>query len=449
MKMPLPENLKTLAGACSFPLYVVGGYVRDFLARLECGEHDIDICAPVPFEKFCSVAEVCGAEVTAIYKNTGTVKIRFGREEYEFASFRSDEYVRGGHAPVRTFFTENITLDARRRDFKCNAVYYDVNNGTFIDPLGGVKDIADRTLSTVDRADKVFGEDGLRLMRLARIAAQTDFKPSDECLEGAAKNRSLVADVAAERVWTELEAILHADGKYKVAGAQYYGLKLLEQTGVLEIIMPELAQGKGMAQPEKFHNHDVLEHSLRTVLYADASIRLAALVHDVGKPYCMRINGNYYAHEKEGARIAEEVCNRLKVPKKRREEAVALTALHMYDARLDARESKVRRFIVRHFPLFEKLLQIKQADFSACRDETYEAPCVTKWKKIYEDMRGEGVPFTVKQLDVRGDELIAAGIAPQDTGAALQGLLECCAVQRLKNEKSKLIDCALKMRLKR
>lgn len=126
-----------------------------------------------------------------------------------------------------------------------------------------------------------------------------------------------------------------------------------------------------------------------------------------------------------------------------------MTALHMYDARLDARESKVRRFIVRHFPLFEKLLQIKQADFSACRDETYEAPCVTKWKKIYEDMRGEGVPFTVKQLDVRGDELIAAGIAPQDTGAALQGLLECCAVQRLKNEKSKLIDCALKMRLKR
>ena len=447
--MPLPENLKTLAAACPFPLYVVGGYVRDFLAHFSCKTHDIDICAPASYEKFLEAAEVCGAHVTAIYKNTGTVKVKFGEEEYEFASFRSDEYVRGEHTPVKTFFTEDITLDARRRDFKCNAVYYDIKEEKFTDPLGGITDIENKVLSTVDRADKVFGEDGLRLMRLARQAAQTGFEPTKECLDGATKNSALIADVAAERVWTELDLLLHADEKYGKEGAQYRGLKLLEKTGVLAVILPELALGKGMAQPEKFHSHDVLEHSLRTVLYADKSIRLAALLHDIGKPYCMRASGNYHLHEIEGARIAEEVCARLKVPKKQREEAAKLTELHMYDMRLDARESKVRRFIVRNFVLFEKVLLIKQADFSACRDETREAPCVTKWKEIYARMQNEGVPFTLKQLAVRGDELIATGVPPQDTGKALSELLEACAALGLKNEKQNLLSYAAKSYIKR
>ena len=373
------------------------------------------------------------------------MKLSFGEEEYEFASFRSDEYVRGVHTPVKTFFTDDIYLDARRRDFKCNAVYYDIKEEKFCDPLGGAEDIKNGLMTTVADADKVFGEDGLRLMRLARQSAQTGLKPDRECIEGAKNNRALISDVSVERVYAELNAILHADCAYGIENAQYTGLKLLDEIGVLDVILPELTLGRGMKQNENFHNHDVLEHSLRAVLYADKSIRLAALLHDIGKPYCMRENGNYREHEKESARIAENVCERLKIPKKLTAEVITLSALHMYDLRCDARENKVRKFIVRNFGIFEKLLLVKQADYSACRDDLNEAPCVTKWRAIYNKMSKEGAPFTLKQLNVRGDELISNGVPPEKVGKALSALLEDCAIQPELNKKENLIKRAVNL----
>ena len=267
--MPLPEKLVNLAKSCNFPLYVVGGYVRDYLARLECEHSDMDLCAPVSAEEFCKKAEESGGEVKAVYKNTGTVKLCLDGEDYEFACFRSDEYIRGTHKPVNTFFTDDITLDARRRDFKCNAVYYDVREEVFKDPLGGLADIKNRRLSTVDNPEKVFGEDGLRLMRLARFTAQTGFEPTPDCLDGAKANAELIRDISAERVYAELDGILHADRRYGNAEGQYFGLKILDETGVLEIIRPELTLGRRMSQREQFHYYDVLEHSLRAVRYAD------------------------------------------------------------------------------------------------------------------------------------------------------------------------------------
>ncbi len=445
MKLPVPEKLKALACECDFPLYVVGGYVRDFLAGLKSDKSDIDICAPVSADEFCGAAKKCGATVNAVYANTGTVKLSFGNEEYEFASFRSDEYVRGVHNPVNTFFTDDIYLDARRRDFKCNAVYYDIKAESFSDPLGGTEDIENRRVSTVAETEKVFGEDGLRLMRLARQSAQTGFTPTEDCLEGAKRNSALIADCSAERVYAELDALLHADEKYGVKYAQYTGLKILDDTRVLDVILPELTCGRGMKQRAEFHSYDVLEHSLRAVKYADKSVRLAALLHDIGKPYCFNRFGNFHGHETESARICSEVCARLKAPKKLAESSARLAALHMYDFSLDARENKVRRFIVRNLPDLDNLLLLKQADFSACRDDTSEAPCVTKWKAIYNKMLSEGAPVNLKQLNVRGDELIAARVPKTRTGEVLQTLLEECAQNPAFNEKSKLIKRALSM----
>ena len=445
MKLPVSEKLYTLAKNCPFPLYVVGGAVRDFLAGLETVNKDIDICAPASAESFCAVAKECGAAVTAVYKNTGTVKLSLDGEEYEFASFRSDEYVRGVHTPVKSFFTDDISLDAKRRDFKCYAVYYDIKEEKFVDPLGGIEDIQNKRITTVAAAEKVFGEDGLRLMRLARQSAQTGFKPSADCLAGARRNARLIADVSAERVWAELNAILHADERYGVKYAQYSGVKILDDTGVLDIILPELTLGRGMKQNEQFHSHDVLEHSLRAVRYADKSIRLAALLHDIGKPYCMQSNGNYYGHETEGAAIAEKVCARLKVSSKLTKQTVKLIALHMYDLRCDARKSKIRRLIVRNGDIFGELLLLKQADYSACRDDTGEAPCVTKWRAIYNEMEKEGAPFNLKQLAVRGDELISAGITPATVGTVLQSLLEDCAIEPNLNNKQMLLARALSL----
>lgn len=438
MKITVPEKLHNLAVCCPFPLYIVGGFVRDAIAGLKC-DTDIDICAPVPADEFLAIASICGAKIDAVYRNTGTVKLGFGDEKYEFTCFRSDEYVRGVHTPVKTFFTDDITLDARRRDFKCNAVYYDVAKEELCDPLGGVEDIKKRQMNTVADADKVFGEDGLRLMRLARQAAQLGFTPTEECLRGAKNNCGLIADISAERIYAELDAILHADLKYGFSGAQYRGLKILEQTGVLDMILPELTLGRGMAQNSSFHAYDVLEHSLRCVLYAGNDIRLAALLHDVGKPKAFSDNGNYYHHETIGMEIAEQICIRLKVPKKLTSEVVRLTKLHMYDLKCDAHEGKIRKLIVANKDIFDKLIAIKQADFSACMDNLSEAPCVTKWNKIYKKMQEEGAPTELKELEIKGDELLCAGVPAPLVGKVLEELLYDCALNSRLNDKKTLL----------
>ena len=439
MKIAVSEKLYSLACACPFPLYIVGGYVRDELASLKGRVQDIDICAPASHDEFLKIAEGCGAEIDAVYRNTGTVKLGFGEEKYEFTCFRSDEYVRGVHTPVKTFFTDDIMLDARRRDFKCNAVYYDIAKGELCDPLGGIEDIENRRISTVADADKVFGEDGLRLMRLARFGAQLNFTPTDECLAGAKNNCKLIADISAERIYAELDAILHADGKYGFSGAQYKGLKILDDIRVLDVILPELTLGRGMGQNFSFHDHDVLEHSLRCVLYADRNIRLVALLHDVGKPRAFIDGGNYYSHDKIGEQIVQNICNRLKVPKKLTAEVARLTSLHMYDLRCDAHEGKIRKLIVKNKDIFDKLLALKQADFSACKDNSEEAPCVTKWKGIYEKMRAEGAPTELKELKIRGDEVIKCGVPARLAGKVLDELLTDCALNARLNDKKTLI----------
>lgn len=443
MKNTLSQNLIRLADACPYPLYLVGGRVRDFLAGLKPEEYDNDICAPASADDFAARAKALGFSIEAVYKNTGTVKLGIGGESYEFTSFRSDEYVRGGHMPVNTFFTDDIGLDARRRDFKCNAVYYDIRAEKFSDPLGGTEDIKTKTLNTVVNADKVFGEDGLRLMRLARIAAQTGFTPSDECMRGAASNSPLISDIAPERICAELNHILIADGKYGVAGAQYRGLCILRDTGVLKLILPELALGEGMEQPKAYHDYDVLEHSLRCVAYADKSIRLAALLHDVGKPFCKERDGNYHMHDVEGAEIALKICERLHMPKKLAEKTSKLIALHMYDVNGNARENKVRKFIIENYGLFDELMLLKQADFSACKGSSEIAPSVKKMTAILDKMKREGVPLSVRGLNIRGDELIAAGLKKERTAKVLKELLKACAVKAVKNEKSALLNYAL------
>lgn len=443
----LPEKLIYLAGNCPYPLYVVGGRVRDFLSGLKSERADNDICAPADAEDFSARAAAVGFSVDAIYKNTGTVKLSYAGEDLEFTCFRSDEYVRGEHRPAKTFLTSDINLDARRRDFKCNAVYYDIAARKIVDPLGGIEDIRNKRITTVAPAEKVFGEDGLRLMRLARIAAQTGFTPTDACLSGATANCALIRDVSVERIYAELNAILHAEKKYGVKNAPYAGLKILQKIGVLKEILPELTAGEGILQRQDFHKYDVLEHSLRAVYYSDESVRLAALLHDIGKPYCYNQNGNFHGHEKEGARIAEEVCTRLKVSKKVTEETVKLIALHMYDLRGDARENKVRKFIIENLDVLDKLLLLKQADFSACKDDLSAAPSVEKINRILGKMRAEGVPFTIKQLDLRGDELIKCGFSANMIGKTLESLLSDCAIGQVKNQKELLISYAQKVYL--
>ena len=148
----LPQALRLLARECPSPLYLVGGYVRDALAGAPCPKPDLDLASAASDEAFARAAERCGFTVRAVYPATGTVKIADGQGmECEYTRFRSDKYVRGIHTPAEVCFTEDIALDARRRDFCANAVYYDLAADTLCDPLGGIQDISARVLRTGEK----------------------------------------------------------------------------------------------------------------------------------------------------------------------------------------------------------------------------------------------------------------------------------------------------------
>ena len=448
MREILPKNLFDLAENCQNALYVVGGSVRDHLADLapKNGERDFDLCSPTPVEAFVECAIKSGFTVKATYKNTSTIKLQDqAGVNYEYSCFRSDEYVRGTHVPVQTTFTTDINLDARRRDFTCNAVYYDIKTGKYLDPLNGIQAIKEKRLTTVAPAKKVFSEDGLRLMRLARQAACLGFSPDNDCLLGAKENAALIRDISPERIFTELWAILTADEKYGVIGGHYMGLKLLDETRVLDYIIPELAAGRNLSQRPDFHKYDVLEHSLRASLYADKDIRLAALLHDVGKPFCMERDGNAHAHPEVGEKLARDILTRLKASTKTIDETATLVALHMYDFNCKTSENKLRRFFATHYPMLEKLLLVKQADFSACMDDLSIAPTCARWRKLLEKLEQERAPLTLKQLALSGKDLLNVGIEPCRISEILHKLLYHAVCNPKENTKERLTKLALKL----
>ncbi len=445
----LPRELQTLANAMPAPLYAVGGCVRDYLAKLTPTIHDFDLSSPLSSDRFVEIAKAQGFIVQSVYRNTGTVKFQGKEGEYEFSCFRSDRYVRGQHQPVEIFFTDDILLDAKRRDFTANAVYFDIGSNRIVDPLNGIKAIKDKLLVAVDDPKKVFGEDGLRLMRLARQAAQLGFRPNPATLEGAQSNARLILDISPERIFDELLQILTADQKCGVREAPYRGFSLLEETGVLAHILPELTLGKGLAQRADFHKYEVLEHSFRALKYIepltdDPALRLAALLHDVGKPACMRQTGNAHGHAEEGEGLVLQILQRLKASKKITQTVAWLTKWHMYDFNCQTGENKLRRFLVRNIERIPDLLLIKQADFSACADELSVAPTVARWNTLLQTMREEGVPFSLKALAVNGREIADLGVPPHEIATVLNDLLMHVAIFPKENTKRRLLLLASK-----
>ncbi len=442
MNLYFEPKLKKLANSLALPLYAVGGYVRNYLIDGSIST-DVDLCAPI---LACEVEEQLlkfGFTILCSYKRTGTLVFSGDNGRYEFTSFRKETYAEGGgHSPVSTEFTTDISLDAIRRDFKCNAIYYDIKNDKIVDVLGGVKDIENKVLDTVTDANEVFSHDGLRLMRLCRLSAELSFTPTAEVLDGAKQYAKNILDISAERIMTELKLILLSDSKYPFSkqSAHYDGLKMLSDIGVLDYILPELTKGRGMVQRADFHNYDVLEHSLRSVLYAPKEIRLASLLHDIGKPYCMQEYSKYHAHDVEGEKIVRAVLKRLKADNKTIEEVAFLTRYHMLDIKSEMREAKLKRFIVKNEKYLDKLLMLKQADFSACKDCLGVAPTVVRWKKLYEDMRSKGVPFSLKQVNIEPLKIKALGANEKDIGKILDELWDYLILYPDRNDEQYLTE---------
>ena len=435
------QKLSKLAKLCGERIYIVGGAVRNMLMGIE-GDSDCDICGTAMVEQIIPYAEECGFTVKAVYKRTGTVLLHSDGGDLEYTCFRTDSYKDDSHTPTGVTFTKDINVDALRRDFKCNAVYLNVVTGEIVDPLGGVEDIKNKVLSTPRAPEQTFGEDGLRLMRLFRFCAELDFYPTEQTIKGAKANAFMIKGISAERIYSELIKILNADKKYNVSNiyGHYNGLSLMDKTGVLDYIFPELAMGRGMEQPALYHAHDVLEHTLRTVKYAPSEVRLAALLHDIGKPYCYNKNGNYHNHEVEGVPIAEKVLKRLKAPNSVIDETLRLVRLHMEDSACNQRIAKVRVKICQNYDIIDKLFALKNADAHACRDNlTVINKSVERWSGILEQMKAEKVPFKLADLKIKGDDLVKIGFRGEEIGKTLNLFFKECILKPTLNDKEQLI----------
>lgn len=413
------------------PLYAVGGCVRDEILGREV--FDIDLTSACLQEEAEKYAKAAGMRVLLGSKRLGTVMIK-GEKSYEYTPFRVDSYPAGSgvHKPASVRFTEDIEEDARRRDFTVNALYYDILRGDTLDLLGGKADLDARLLRAVDEPRRVLGEDGLRIMRLYRFVAVLGFSAEEKTAAAAREMSGLLGDIAPERIRVELDKLLAGEHAAE-------GLRGLIGCGAMRVIMPEFCENIGVKQDPAFHMYDVDEHILRTVEYAPPRLRLAALLHDIGKGRCVREEGNMYRHAQVSAQMAEEIMTRLRYSKEQTRRTVRLVAAHMTDMRGDMRESKLRRFVAKNADIIDDLTELIIADARAACGNADREKCL-RIARLRDKMQKEGVPFGVGELAINGNDVMAFGYKGEEIGKVLHELFDLCLRGEKKNERKILLD---------
>ncbi|MCL2371110.1 MAG: HD domain-containing protein [Firmicutes bacterium] len=430
IQIVVPEGVKKLAKASKAPIYIVGGYVRNQLAGF--GETDMDLCGPAAPQ---DLGLDGGYRIKVVNHTLGTAMISSGDEVYEYTPFRTEKYADGGnHKPAEVLFTSEIKQDAIRRDFACNSIYYDITNQKIIDLLGGVGDIERKVIRSANPA-KIFADDGLRILRLVRMAGEFGFE-IDKTTELAAKNNvTNLKDISGERKRDELNKILLADQKYGIQNAHYRAVKLLGQLGAWEYLLSPIDDMHGIVQPQKYHKYDVYEHTMQCVKYANPKIRLAALLHDIGKPYCFREFGNFKGHEKHGLTMVSGLLGNdgLKYSNKTIDEVERLVACHMYDKDGKTSENKVRLFVAHNMDIIPKLVDLIKADRMATgmyEDELGEH----RFERIYNQIIADIVPTKLSHLAVDGHTAVDLGLTGSQISKALNSALnECILNPKLNN----------------
>jgi len=319
---------QTLKNA-GFEAYLIGGCVRDLLRGKN--PHDWDI-----------TTDGLPEEVQALFPHTyyendfGTVGIVSDETEdksvknIEVTTYRLEATYSNNRHPDIVTFSKNIEDDLKRRDFTINAIAYDVQKDTYVDPYKGQDDIKDKILQTVGNAQDRFKEDALRMMRAIRLSCETDFEISRETQEAIQNMAQNLATISTERIRDEFIRIVDSE-------KPMYGILLAQKLGVLPFISPELEKAKGVEQ-DRSHQYDVYEHLLRSLQHASDKgyplhVKLAALFHDISKPESRRQgNGHYtfYGHEVTGAKVTRRIMERLKFPKEISEKVVTLVRWHMF-----------------------------------------------------------------------------------------------------------------------
>lgn len=403
-------------------LYAVGGCVRDEIMGLECS--DVDVCSKLQVEDVKKILLNTDFVVSNKNLRMGTVHVSLGKFTVEYTAFRTDSYDKssGEHTPKRVEFTTDMSLDARRRDFKCNALYKDVLTGKVVDVLGGLKDINSNIISTADNPESVFEADGLRILRLVRFACELGFEIEEHTFEVAKQNAWRVKDIAVERVRDELFKIFVADTKHPelaLKDAHVKGIRLLDELGLVDMLLPELCALKGLEQPKKYHLYDAYNHSIKAYEYAPTHLRFCALLHDIGKAECMKLYGNMHGHERVGADMARDVARRYKLSNVDTLRLVKIISLHMTDINGNTSESKLRRTIAQNIDVMQDVCLVMDSDARASNEQP---PKPSRIRVTLDEMREEGAPFCIKDLKVSGKDLIALGVEDKKRGLILKQL---------------------------
>ncbi len=417
--------------------WIVGGCVRDSLLRKPVNDWDVATDAlPKDLVRLFPKAIPTGLQ-------HGTVTIVQSGHHYEVTTLRGESTYSDGRRPDAVHFVEDIVRDLARRDFTINAIAVDPSDGALIDPWSGQEDLEAKIIRAVGKPVERFSEDGLRVLRAARFCATLGFDLDPETFAAIEPTLDTFRKVSQERVRDEWVKTMKAKAPSRA-------FDVMRRSGILGVTCPELLEGVGMEQ-NKWHSLDVWQHGLACMdaCVGDPILRIAALLHDVGKPRSREFSDKtkdwtFYDHDRIGAEIADPICTRLKFSNDERARIVSLVRNHLfhYDAWSD---QAVRRWIKRvGTDRLEDLYRLNEADLrgkGAIFVEDKDLAPLALLKAHVEKVLAEGAALTTRDLAIDGHVLMKElGVAPgRIIGIVLEALLEEVIADPAKNERETLL----------
>jgi len=368
--LPLLQVAGEIAESIGIEAYVVGGFVRDLLMGKPLNDIDIMVVGDgIDFAK--RVSKALGIHIVVPFEKFGTALIPSKPIQIEIASARTESYDNHSRKPKDVIYTD-LKGDLVRRDFTINAMAVDIRPSQFgdlYDPFEGIQDLHAKRLITPLDPDETFSEDPLRMMRGAYFASKLSFEIDNECLISMKTQVNRIDIVSWERKTTELEKILKTP-------MPSIGLNILQETGLMKYVFPEIHNMAGLDQTSEWHHKDIFTHTMQVVdnaakLTHKMEIRFAALVHDIAKPHTRRIDPDkgytFHGHSEVGARILKKVAKRMKLSNELRDYLVTLTLLHLRPIALvkgEVTDSAVRRVMIAAGDEIDDLLTLCRADIT-------------------------------------------------------------------------------------
>jgi tRNA nucleotidyltransferase (CCA-adding enzyme) len=443
MEIILPDEIYkviTKFTKAGYRVYLVGGAVRDILMKKPHKDWDLTTDA--------TPEQILELFPDGFYENTfGTVGINTTHGVLEVTTMRKEGEYKDSRRPSEVTWTNEINEDLSRRDFTINAIAIELDSShptpLVIDPFSGREDLDKKLIRAVGDPDKRFKEDALRLMRAIRLSAQLDFKIEDSTFESIKNNAPLIKNISGERIRDELFKLLTSDKAFS-------GIITLRESGILEIILPEVTDCFGILQEGPKHDrvYDIGEHNFLALNFCpskDPLVRLAALLHDIGKAktYKKDKEGNvtFFGHEIVGANMSKKISERLRLSRKESEKLFRLIRYHMFTVTETQTDSAVRRFIHNvGLDNIEDMMSIRIADRLGGGTPTETSWRMEEFKKRIKKVLEK--PFSISDLKINGSDVMEIlGIKPgPQVGKILTELFEEVQEDHTKNNREYLTD---------